>query len=69
MKTGRTQKEIKPLIKAEVDAFMVELIKKYPEIPNSSLVDFIGDETRRATYEYLFHGHPLSNKERWEWTH
>lgn len=64
-KNGRAQKEIKPLIKAEVDAFIAELASKYPEIAGSSLTRFVGDETQHAFYELATFGKVLTNKERW----
>ena len=65
-KNGRTQKEIKPLIKAEVDAFIVELANRYPEIATSSSLErFVGEETQRAFYELATFGKIFTNKERW----
>ena len=64
-KNGRAQKEIKLLIKAEVDAFIAELASKYPEIAGSSLERFVGDETQHAFYELATFGKVLTNKERW----
>lgn len=61
----RTQKELKPIIKAEVDAFVVELNAKYPEITRSSLVDFITKEIRLGFIELYDNGKILTNSERW----
>ena len=64
-KKERTQKEIKPAIKAEVDAFITELMEKYPEIARTSLKTYITDEARRAMCEIEDYGKVLTNKERW----
>ena len=64
-KNERTQKEIKPLIKAEVDAFIAELMNKYPEIARSGLRTYITDEARAAMHEIEEYGKVLTNKERW----
>lgn len=61
----RTQKELKPIIKVEVDAFVVELNAKYPEIARSSLVDFITKEIRLGFIELYDSGKILTNSERW----
>ena len=61
----RTQKEIKPIIKNEVDAFVLELMKKFPEIEGSSLENYVAEEVRGAIYEIKNYGKVLSNKERW----
>lgn len=61
----RTQKELKPIIKKEVDAFIAELMNKYPEIAKTSLQDFVRDEADRAMYEIAQFGEILSNKKRW----
>lgn len=61
----RTQKELKPLIKAEVDTFITELMTKYPEIEKTSLEKFISDEVLMGMYEMHDGGKILTNKERW----
>ena len=62
---NRTQKEIKPMIKKDVDAFIVELMNKYPEIARTSLEDYVRDEAKRAIREITDYGRVLTNKERW----
>lgn len=62
----RTQKELKPMIKAEVDAFIAELMNKYPEIARTSLETYIKDEASRAMYEITEFGRVLTNTERWK---
>ena len=64
--TKRTQKEIKPAIKAEVDAFVIQLMEKYPEIANTSLKNYITDEAFRAMHEMEDYGKVLTNTERWK---
>ena len=61
----RKQKEIKPIIKNEIDTFVLELMKKFPEIEGSSLEVYIVEEVRGAIYEIKNYGKVLSNKERW----
>jgi hypothetical protein len=65
MKNGRPQREIKPAIKAEVDAFIIQLMEKYPEIARSSLKTYIKDEASAAMSEYEVFGKVLTNRERW----
>jgi molecular chaperone GrpE (heat shock protein) len=62
---NRTQKEIKPMIKKDVDAFITELLDKYPEIARTSLEDYVRDEAKRAIREITDYGRVLTNKERW----
>ena len=62
---NRTQKELKPVIKKDVDAFVTELMKKYPEIAKTSLKTFITDEVGRAMVEIETYGRVRTNKERW----
>ena len=62
---NRTQKEIKPMIKKDVDAFITELLEKYPEIAKTSLVDYVRDETSHAIHEITYYGRVLTNRERW----
>jgi hypothetical protein len=62
---NRTQKEIKPMIKKDVDAFIAELLNKYPEIAGTSLEDYVRFETGRAIREIADFGKVLTNKERW----
>lgn len=61
----RKQKEIKPIIKNEIDTFVLELMKKFPEIEGSSLEVYVVEEVRGAIYEIKNYGKVLSNKERW----
>ena len=61
----RTQKEIKPAIKKDVDAFVTELMGKYPEIARTSLVEYVENEVSHAIYELTFYGKIFTNKERW----
>lgn len=61
----RTQKEIKPMIKKEVDAFVTELLAKYPEIAKTSLVNYVGNEATLAITEITTFGKVLTNRERW----
>jgi hypothetical protein len=63
-KKERTQKEIKPAIKAEVDAFITELMEKYPEIARTSLKTYITTEARQAMEEIETYGRVWTNKER-----
>ena len=65
MKNGRPQREIKPAIKAEVDAFIIQLMEKYPEIARTSLKTYIKDEASAAMGEYEVFGKVLTNRERW----
>ena len=65
MTTKRTQKELKPMIKKDVDAFAEMLMEKYPEITRTSLVNFISTELSWAIDEINHEGRVLTNKERW----
>jgi len=60
----RTQKELKPQIKKDVDAFVVELLQKYPEIARTSLEDYVRQEVLLAFGE-MRDGRILTNAERW----
>jgi hypothetical protein len=62
----RTQKELKPIIKKEVDAFVTEMVEKYPEILRTSLKTFIEQEMGKAFYEMEEYGKVLTNAERWK---
>ena len=61
----RTQKELKPAIKKDVDAFVIELLAKYPEISKSSLTDYVKTELAMAMYEVREYDKVLTNRERW----
>ena len=62
----RTVKEVRPMIKAEVDAFIVRLMEAYPEIATStSLRDLVEKESGIAIAEILEFGKVLTNRERW----
>lgn len=61
----RTQKEIKPAIKKDVDAFVTELMEKYPEIARTSLVKYVENEVSHAIHELTFYGKIFTNGERW----
>jgi ribosomal 50S subunit-associated protein YjgA (DUF615 family) len=61
----RTQNELKPIIKHEVDTFITELMAQYPEIAKTSLQDFVRNEADRAMYEIAQYGEIKSNKKRW----
>lgn len=61
----RTQKEIKPMIKKEVDEFITRLMAEYPEIAKTTLTDYVKTEAGKAMYELTFYGKVLTNKERW----
>ena len=61
----RTQKELKPLIKKDVDAFVIELLAKYPEISKSGLTDYVKTELAMAMYEVKEYDKVLTNRERW----
>lgn len=66
MKTNkRTQKELKPMIKRDVDAFVLEMIEKYPEISGTSLEEYIADTAKRAFYDLTEFGKIRTNWERW----
>lgn len=66
MKTNkRTQKELKPMIKKDVDAFVMEIIEKYPEIKGTSLEDYIAQTVKYAFYDIREFGKIRTNKERW----
>lgn len=63
---SRTIKEIRTPIKREVDAFVEELLKKYPEILGSlTLENLISQEVGWAIEEIRREGRTLTNKERW----
>lgn len=61
----RTQKELKPMIKADVDAFVAELLNKYPEILQTSLEGYAEKEIGYGFEEIKYFGKILTNKERW----
>lgn len=61
----RTQKELKPQIKKDVDAFVAEMAEKYPEILHSSLIKYISNEIEYAFDELTYEGKILTNRERW----
>ena len=62
----RTVKEVRPMIKAEVDAFVVHLMEAYPEIASSIVLrDLAEKEVGTAIEELRTLGKVLTNKERW----
>lgn len=65
MRKGRTQKEIKPMIKKDITMFAMKLMEEYPEIAGTSLEVYCKDELYRAMYEITTYGKVLTNKERY----